>query len=495
MDELDLILWLFLMIGSAGVLAAFLFYGGAFLIQRTKLLWLDIELKRAEVAAQNVGVNLLQADVQSRLVDVNLKHEIIRPDENGLLPVSRAMIDGGAITEVVLAAIHAFIEVQRPAANVPHSLTYAPHIKNDKLAVVDDSPAQLEAHTMVAKDFFQLYESGALPINKFLIGFDLEDKQPVIAGWSSLYSALIGGQSGSGKSTLIRNVLAQSALQGGRFAILDPHFASGDESLGASLMPLRKQMLFDVASNDNEIVQAIKYVADVGKRRLIGKDTDRTPLVLIVDETTALLSRGNVAPDLLELLEMIAQETRKVGVYAMCIGQQFSAETMKTTARNSFVSMLSCRARRDVARTQSGNIQFARLAETLTVGQAVWMAPSGEVKRLAIPNTTQRHLEAVGERLSGTKDGPEKWFIHEETTCEHRVDVNHLYGADKPVANQLEAGVEINIKSMRALEMFREGHNIKEIIAAVYGATTGAPYTKAVAEFTELLRSQLGGTQ
>lgn len=51
MDDLDLILWLFLAVGSAGAIVAFLFYGGAFLVQRVKMLWIEIEIKRAEAAA------------------------------------------------------------------------------------------------------------------------------------------------------------------------------------------------------------------------------------------------------------------------------------------------------------------------------------------------------------------------------------------------------------------------------------------------------------
>ena len=496
MDELELIVWILLVVGTTGAVAAFLGLGGAWVVQRIQLLLLDVEARRVALTAQIVGVDLLRMDLQSKQVDVSLKNEIIRPDENGLLPVSRAQIDSSALAEAVVMAMHMYIDAQRPAANVPHTLHWAPHIKYDTHfdGVESDEPAAAAA-ALISLDFWQLYEAGQLPANKFLIGFDLDDGQPILADWTSLYSALIGGQSGSGKSTLIRNVLAQSAMQGGRFAIIDPHYAAGEESLGASLMPLRRQMLFDIAATDEQMSQTIRYVADVGQRRISGKEADRTPLVLVVDETTALLSRSNIASELLGLLKIIAQETRKVGVYAMCIGQQFSAETMPTTARNSFVSMLSCRARRDVARVQSGNAMFGRIAETLIPGQAVWMTPKGEVKKLAVPNTTQRHLEAVSNTLANRKDSANIWFTHEETTLQNEEPVNHAETSNKPAINQAANSPALDTKELRALAMFQAGSTIKEIIGSVYGATTGMPYTKAVAEFTNLLRGQIGGVQ
>ena len=59
------------------------------------------------------------------------------------------------------------------------------------------------------------------------------------------------------------------------------------------------------------------------------------------------------------------------------------------------------RARRDVARVQSGNTEFGRMAETLQIGQCVWMAPSGEMHRLAVPNCTATDLELVARSFDG----------------------------------------------------------------------------------------------
>jgi hypothetical protein len=311
-----------------------------------------------------------------------------------------------------------------------------------------------------------------------------------------------------GKSTLIRNLLAQSALQGGKFVVLDPHFASGDESLGASLAPLKAQMLREVAHDDKTMLAALKFLTDTGKRRLEGKDKDRSPLVLIVDETTALLSRGAIAEQLIDVLEMIAQETRKVNVYAMCVGQNFSAEVMKSTARNSFVSMISCRARKSVARIQADSPEFGQIAAQLAVGQVVWMSPGGEIKRIAVPNTTAQHLEHVGSVLNAVKSDSGVWSatggedrkkpssrpnllssaIEPEDTSEDNGTIDE--GALEDGLDDTEPMI-VDAKAERALSMFYSGSDLPDAIVTVYGVSkSGRAYQEISRTLQAILRTQ-----
>ena len=497
--ELELVL----MTLAAFALACGLFYGTAFVIQRIRLLWLEIESHRIDVLAK-------RASVKIALDENDLKTQVIRPDENGLLPSSRAMIDNGLLAQANMQAILAYIDAQRTHAPVPHSLTYSPHLKQDRLAVLDDQPTLLEVAPIAPKDFFQLYEAGSLPSNKLLLGFDMDDGQPVNVGWGNLYSCLIGGLSGMGKSTLIRNLLAQSALQGGRFVVLDPHYASGEESLGASLAPLQSRMLRAVAHDDKTMAQALKFLGDVGRRRLEGKDKDRTPLVLVVDECTALLSRGAIADQLIGVLEMIAQETRKVNVFALCVGQNFSAEVMKSTARNSFVSMISCRARRSVARIQSDSPEFGQMAAQLDRGQVVWMAPSGEIKRLAVANCTQAHLESVGAVIAAQKGTNGTWHttgVNVSSNPSSRPKFLSPESESGSVADDtgtmagsmVEDGPEtftIDAQAERALAMFYSGSDLPEAIQAVYGvAKSGRTYQNISRMLQTILRTQGRGNK
>jgi len=128
---------LLLMLVAACAIAATLFYGGAFLIQRVKLLWIEIESNRIDMLAK-------RASVKMALDESDLKTQVVRLDENGLPPVSRKMIDSGLTTDAALQIAMAYIDAQRTHAPTPTHLTYAPHIKQDRLAVGDNAPAQLE---------------------------------------------------------------------------------------------------------------------------------------------------------------------------------------------------------------------------------------------------------------------------------------------------------------------------------------------------------------
>lgn len=419
---------------------------------------------------------------------------LVRPDERGLLPVSQSLLTSNAAAEQVLALLASHVLNGRPVANVPHSISYAPHVayRNDVNAIGQEAQALPVAAQ--PGDFWSLYSAGALPHDGFLMGYGLEDGQAVTADWRQLYSALIGGQAGSGKSTLIRNILAQSALQGGRFVVLDKHYGAGDESLGESLEPLRPLMLCDVASDEKQMVAALRFVADIGQRRLSGQDTDKTPLVLVVDETTALLQRSNVASALTDVLGMISQETRKVGVYALCIGQQFHGDVMDTTVRNSFVSMIATRSRRDVARTMSGNTEFAKMAETLGIGQAVWMRPDGAVTKIAVPNTTQQHVWMVAQQV-GAQNGPKTGTAFLTSTPESQADFD--FQTNAPEAKGKSTGSQPEVKNLgdatdaRIVDLFLSGIDPQQIVQEVYGVKSvggGRKYQESLSHVYTVMR-------
>jgi ABC-type cobalamin/Fe3+-siderophores transport system ATPase subunit len=420
------------------------------------------------------------SEVKARQEDTRLA----RVDAQGIPPLPRQLVEDPHYAAALLALVYQGIEAKKPPS-VPQTLTYAPHLRysND----VQGALAEASAPVLDVKDFWSLFTGGHLPEQGFLMGYSLDDGQPVLADWRNLYSVLIGGQSGTGKSTLIRNILAQSALQGGRFLVLDPHYGAGEESLGASLQPLQSRMIAEPASSDAPMLDAMRYVASAGRNRLQGKDKDKTPLILVVDELTALLQRSGIAGELTATLGQISQETRKVGVFCLAIGQQFSSEVMSTPVRNSFVSYVTCRTRRDVARVMSGSNLFGKAAETLTTGQAVWMTPAGEFHRLAVPNTTQRHMQMVAQTLASPEEtaasvaaspaaAPVRAARSRETPLEA---VNEVVDA---------VGSVFDPRAARVRQLILENKSAKEIIGEVWGATGGDKYRKASAEYQAIVQ-------
>lgn len=434
-----------------------------------------------------------------RLSNIQLRNAaaFVAPDEHGRLPVPASLLRS---PEFAHRAIDAH---QASFLSGLSTFNYQPSSQQTLNGA--DGQTMAAAATTEPGTFWQLYQAGQLPQRGFLMGYSLDEEgQEVTADWKELYSSLVGGKSGAGKSTLIRSILAQSALQGGRFVVVDPHFASGEESLGASLAPLRSLMLCDVASEERQIVDALTYVGAIGQRRLKGQDKERWPLILIVDETTALFQRSKVASVLTEVLGQISQETRKVAVYAMCIGQNFDGRVMDTTIRNSFVSMISMRARRDVARVQSGSTEFGRMAETLTIGQCVWMAPTGEMHRLAVPNCTAADLDLVARSFEGKPA-----CIAENSDLQREVPTSKA--TSKPTSNDaetvvwevapevpMEVGLEVGSKNLdpraeRVRGLIVQGLSQNEVIKEIWGCSAGRAYQEASTEYRSILAELVKG--
>lgn len=441
----------------------------------------EVELVRAQADQVNAESQRIRAEAVAVATASNHSAQFVMGA--GDIPFPVQALQQAEVVQSLLVLMAQRIDSQKTFAPVPSSLHWS--VKNDGSQAVAALPGPVSA-VVAVPSFSELWRGGQLPPNGFLLGYSLEDNSPVHADWRKLYSALIGGQSGSGKSTLIRNILAQSALQGGRFVVIDPHFEAGEESLGASLMPLRSKMLCDVAASEKQIVDALKFVGSVGQARLHG-DGDRTPLILVCDETTGLLQRSNVADELENVLGMISQETRKVGVFALCIGQQFKGDVMNTTVRNSFVSFLSCRARSEVARVMSGSSAFGKTAAGLTTGQCVWMSPSGDTTTLAVPNTTLHDLElVVGGSNSGYNSGSAPGFKQvEDSELEPSAEppTEPLFQPRNTIINTSLSARAQQVRSMLIL-----GHSQNEIIKEVWEVEgKGRAYQDATAEFRLIL--------
>lgn len=450
-----------------------------------------MRIKDAEASRFEAETRLVWLEAAKREADIDL----VPASPNGHLPVARRLLANGSLITDQLHLISQEIDTRRPVQPVPQSLSYAPHFARvDAPTKVDLDGESPQLAVATNSNFWSLWTAGELPDNGFLMGHNLSDGAPVYADWKKLYSALIGGQSGSGKSTLIRNVLTQSAIQGGRFIVLDKHYAAGEESLGASLYPLRSRLMCDIAATDKQMTEAIKLMRHIGAQRLAGKDGDKSPVILVVDETTALLSRSDIADELKHLLGEIAQETRKVGVYALCIGQNFHSKIMDTTVRNSFVSYLSCRTRPDVARVMAGSNEFGKIAGELRTGQCVWMDTNGEMVRIAVPNTTQKHVEMVAREIDGSPLGTTGSTSGSEVVPSGTVDNEIVHcgtsqePAPEPLVEPASNIVSDAVKVRMVRDMMANCAGVNEIIRQVWGVQSkGRAYQSASAELNQIM--------
>lgn len=270
----------------------------------------------------------------------------------------------------------------------PH---YAPHLRAPAAALPGDVTTEVP-QLAPAPSFAQLLAGGRVGRgNPLLLGFDTETGAELAGSWLDLYSTAVSGMPGSGKTTSQRFLACQTALHGARFAVCDPHAGAADDSLAATLAPLSTAFVCEPASGDRAILEIVRYVADVGRRRVSGQDRDLTPLILWVDELTSLLGRSSVAGELAELLERVAQEHRKRAVFVCASGQIWTAARTSSELRDSFASVLCHRMKRSQARLLLPTDE-AEQAERLPVGQAVLWRTSGATSTVQIPLTTAQDV-------------------------------------------------------------------------------------------------------
>lgn len=423
---------------------------------------------------------------------------LIKPDRYGQLPVSRPQIEAGQFTALAhqialeVARVHQLEAIHQPGQTPAH---LSQHISQAPRLSDAGAPAlpQLETSEVLAvPTFAQLLDKGRVGKgNPLLLGFNDDDSSEIAGTWLDLYSTAIAGMSGTGKTTTQRFLACQTALHGARFAIIDPHAGAADDSLAGTLAPLSSAFVCEPASSDKAIVEVVRYVADVGKRRIDGKDNDVTPLILWADELTALLGRSSIADELAELLERVAQEYRKRFVFVCGSGQIWTASRTTSELRDSFASVLCHRMKRSQARLLLPTDE-AEQVERLATGHAVLWRTSGLTQTIAVPNTTAQDVERVASLLATPR------LQHMPDRSQFEADLKPF---GKPLGSQSVATPEwlptapASAEARRAAAMFMEGADPAVIVYELRGvkSSQGGKYQATLAEVLNLVRDGMRG--
>ena len=228
----------------------------------------------------------------------------------------------------------------------PHNRGYptAPALPAPQHPTIDVTPTAVDVPS-----FSALLDRGMIAAGQPLI-LGYTERGVLTGSWKDLYSAAVAGLSGSGKTSTLRFLAAQSALHGARFVVIDPHADAGIESLTETLHPLTPSMLCEPANNAASIIDAARLVQTQLDARLRGHP-ERTPLIVCVDEFSTLVRDDRIANPLGELLESIAQQGRKVHIFALIAGHIWTgSRTHGTPLRDSLAACYVHRLRRQQAR-------------------------------------------------------------------------------------------------------------------------------------------------
>ena len=387
-----------------------------------------------------------------------------------------------------------------------HTLTYhAPRTLPPAQRSLDDLPrerkpeltaaALVEPHTPTMATLIAQRRVG--PGNPLILGY--EQGAEVSGSWLDLYATITAGLPGTGKTTTQRFFAVQTALHGARFAIADPHAEVAEDSLAATLSPLRSAFLCEPASSPREVLDLVQYVAEIGDRRIRGLDRERFPIILWVDELTGLLGRSDVGGELTTLLEKIAQEYRKRHVYLSASGQIWTAARTTSELRDSFASVICHRMKRSQARLLLPTEEAAQV-ERLPAGSAVLWRTSGVTSTLQIPNTTAADV-AMAAQLLGSNAQLQRLPAGFPQAASERaaIDLDSSLGSQPDASTNLASSAlqsdkPVAAEAARAAALFLDGNDPAAIVQTLRGvksADGGRRYQKALTEVLDLIRQGL----
>lgn len=279
----------------------------------------------------------------------------------------------------------------------PHIYHEHPDRRPPVIDVVAQQPA-LALPPPVPHTFGELLDAGQLVRGTQLL-LGVADDGPRYGQLRDISATGVGGKRGTGKTTTERYVGAAAAVAGAKFIILDPHLHSGEESLGHTLAPLHHAFLRDPVADDRRILQAIQWVGREMDARLHGRSTDRTIIMVLIDEWTRLAQRSTIAKPLATLVAGANEEGRKVNIFALLAAHTWSGEQLGGTAiRESISSFFVHKMSRQQARMLLP-LDAAAKAERLQPGQCVFYGPDGDTPILKIPNTMPSDLDRVAALL------------------------------------------------------------------------------------------------
>ncbi|MEN9935874.1 MAG: hypothetical protein RLZZ387_2453 [Chloroflexota bacterium] len=278
--------------------------------------------------------------------------------------------------------------------------TYAPHVsyRNDQrqegALLPEAAPAAPTAPILDPgrPALAQLAARGHLAPDRLLVGFDAggEPQQIAMSGCGFVF---VGGQTRSGKTTLVKLLLAQAAYHGWHVAVADPHHGK-ESGLLRQIQPMSGALMRQAVTPE-EIGRLIQWVDKIGRRRLEGQAADH-PVLLVIDEFSNLIIRGELDAPTLALLPAMAMAYAGVGVHAVIIGHDWSRAmlggTYGATLRRAGTHRLVTRIAPDAAELLLPSPALARQAAGLAVGQALFWGDEAPVP-VAVPLVGDADLE------------------------------------------------------------------------------------------------------
>ena len=235
---------------------------------------------------------------------------------------------------------------------------------------------------------------------------------PLRGAITAQHTQLIVAGSQSGKTTYMANNLAQAAVLGALFYIVDPHRNHPEKSISGKFAALKDWFILPSAMTHQEIAQVLAHATRVRDARIQGQPTpyDGYHIMFVVDEVPALmaLQKSNdkqlrkLYLDLALFMQSLGTQTAKFGMTGLFASQLATKEALgEINFRDACMSHLIMRLHPTQARSlRILGPDAVRELPTFPKGHGFLMlSDATEVRRVASSNVTPADLAYLASLL------------------------------------------------------------------------------------------------
>lgn len=358
--------------------------------------------------------------------------------------------------------------------------------------------------------FAELLETGviqqAISQGKLILGYNADTHMPRYGSWLDLYSAGNGGVTGSGKSSTTRFILFQAVMASAKLVMIDPHIGEQKDSLAHqfALLPPSVHQIRPCDDRESSVSKRIEWLSRELARRQKPGALAGQPLVFVIDEFNRVMRHASkeIRTALSKLLLDIEQEGRKFGIFALLIGQRWSAQDLGgADIRTSLASKLAHRFSDEGQAVRFMGSKYGKKLIELAPRHWLFYDTDGVTSEMVTPETVSEDGAIVARIL--TSVAVSNPMAIPDSDASEITSAPPLYllpgvgmdaGADaitEPLDAQTEA---LTPQAMRVLALIKEKRGQNEIIEEIWGfkSSDGRPYRAAVEEYRAVLAELAG---
>lgn len=288
----------------------------------------------------------------------------------------------------------AALSVQKQAATRADKIL----VRQVERPAIRQEAAALEAEAVNLPDLVRLAEIARHPtLDALALGVGADGL--ITASLHELMHVLAVGASGFGKSAFLRALMWQLAQ------VKEPVAVVGIDCFGSELNAVTEwdKLLYPVARDLPTAAATLQAVmAEIARRKALYAGAPQAydlpsynrlagetlaPIVVLVDEGTAMLNESGIA----DPLRQVVQTARQFGVYALLAGQNVNHKVMPTQIRDNFSTRLcfhTSMASRHVVLGETPD-------DVTTKGRAWVMRPGAQLEQIQCPFVTREEVARV----------------------------------------------------------------------------------------------------